>query len=329
MNVNVTSPRLINAVPKPAVKVAIVNQSIFFNEEKHKYTDSSNNVYTSCTTIISKYKEEFRTWEIAVACSRKRDSKYFGWKPKDIIADWKKISDEALARGNDKHGYLEDVVKKSSGYKRINGFINDQIYTVRDLGTNITFGRLSIDYFVQTKINEKYPAIFELIVDIVNKGYFIYSEICTFNYEYLTSGLIDILFVKEDFSGFVILDWKTNTDDIQTKSGYFKKDKQGVRTDIWIHTREYFKSPIDHLEHSTWNEYSIQTSIYAWLTEQLGIPCKAIFLAHIKHELDDFGREKVKIHVMPYLKNEAEMLIKHHYQTYVVKTRNNQLNLFV
>ena len=55
------------------------NISIFFNEKEHKYTDYSNRVYTSVTTVIGHYENKFDTkkFEIAKACETMTMARFY------------------------------------------------------------------------------------------------------------------------------------------------------------------------------------------------------------------------------------------------------------
>jgi len=318
--------------------------NLYFNEEAHSYKDDRGFVYTSATTVIGKYEHEFDSKTMAKRCSTSRNSRYYGMAVPHILKLWKDMNTTALNKGNRIHNYLEDAVKKASGYKIIDGkYINDKIYTVNNveeaLGLNEHVGELDLDFFVEHGIADKYPRIYKLISIYVSMGYRIFSEIGIFDPELLISGLIDILFINFNERTFMILDWKTNSqkiipfDDERYKwiSGYFKKDKiTGQVTNEFVKTNTFLKHPLTAFQQSTFVIYSLQLSIYTRLVEKLGFTNKGITLAHIREgilyeEGDEevkripelLGKDRTDLIQMNYLKDEVDSMLSHHFQTFV------------
>lgn len=304
----------------------IKGRLIFFNEEQHKYTDDLGNPYISVTTLIHKYVNEFDKEAIAKACEKigknpahKDYLKYKDKTAKQILKEWDDETKRACNKGTIKHNFLEQAVKKSSGYKiDDNGFIQDQIYTIDNIIQKHRFGKLNLDYFIKTGIKDKYPTIFQVIEHFVNKGYNIYSEIGVYSFQYLVSGLIDILLVKD--TDFVILDWKTNKAPIRFEAGYYKKDINGnLLLDQYVVKDDVFKHPLTNLADSVGNHYTMQLSTYAYLVETFGFTCKGLILCHIRtvqnNELDfnkdgEFKeQEEVKFHKIEYLKDSVEAML--------------------
>jgi hypothetical protein len=298
---------------------------LYFNEKEHTYKDNAGNKYTSCTTITKKY-EPYTDWrKIAGYSIKKPGSKYYGWTIDATLADWDKLKDAGCAIGNIEHDYMEDAIKDASGYKKIAGtkFINDKIYTIQDVIIHPKYGNLDLDYFAQKGIREKYPTIYSIIEGFVKKGYRIYSEIGAYDFNTLTSGLIDVLFIRDD--EFCILDWKTNADAITNKCGYFAKDKDGNRTTDWIDKLEYYQNPINHILHSSFAAYTLQLSIYTYLVETFGLRNRLNVLCHIRRG-ETNGVKQVDVHNIPYWKKEVELLLPHHYSTHI-KVHQSQLQL--
>lgn len=299
-----------------------IGVELFFDEGLHKYTDSRGNTYTSTTTLIDKYYEKFDTKKMARICElagRKGDIKYRGKTAKMLEKEWASKSKSACEYGNEKHGYLEDCVKSSTGYrnnaKELAG--NGRMLTVSDVIKNPGFGELNIEYFIKTRINVLYPSIFKIIVSLVKQGYRIYAEIGVFKYDRLVSGTIDLLFIKD--KQFVILDWKTNEADIRFESGYFVKDNGGNITTQFKETHKTFYPPLSHLPASTGHKYTLQLSMYAYLCEVLGLSCVAIVLCHIRREMimdieSQTLVEKVDFHNIQYLKDDIHALVEHQYK---------------
>lgn len=308
-------------------------RTIYFDEEKHKYTDDLGNTYISTTTLLGKYIADFEKEKIAEACERigrnPRHAKYEKYKnktKKQILWEWEQETLKACEKGTKKHNFLEQAIKSCNGYKlNENGFINDRIYTIDNIIQHHNYGRLNLDYFIKTGIKEKYPKIYELIKDFVKAGFKIYAEIGVYDSKNLISGLIDILLVRD--KEFVILDWKTNKAPIRFESGYYDKNLDGtLKLDTFILKDEYFKIPLDHIADSVGNHYAIQLSNYANLVESWGFKCSGIVLCHIRtleKEFEDDGetnKEVVEIYTIPYLKNEVIMMVNDYSSKHIHNT---------
>lgn len=307
------------------------NFEIYFDEKLHKYTDSFKNEYTSVTTVIGKYEDKFseKQWDIAIACERigrnpahPKYSKYKNKTAKQIIASWKHESKVACDIGNNTHNYLEDSIKISSKYKAHSK--SGRLFTIKELldNRNINKGLLNLDSFKKFKIDKKYPDIYTIVEMFVKDGWSIYSEICTYDYNILVSGLIDILLIKGN--KFVILDWKTNKAPLKFDAGYYNKDLKGnLLLNDYILTNTYFKYPLNKLPDSVGNKYKLQLSSYAYLTEQFGLELVGIILCHIRHdkytETDDkviknpnlLNKQIVDVYNLSYLKDDVSNMYSH------------------
>jgi len=300
-----------------------MNRIIYFNEELHKYTDDLSNPYTSTTTLIGKYEHKFDIKKMSKICAlsgQRGNPKYKGKSAKQLEEEWLKTTKDACEKGSKKHNHLEQIVKESTGYKLVgeNLFINDRLYTIEDLLINHNFGRLDLDYFVKTNIHIEYPKIFNAIKILSEKGYNIYAEVCTYDGERLVSGLIDLFFFNPSTLEFIIGDYKTNKAPIKFEAGYFEKDTNGDLTQNFIYTNKKMKFPLNNLEDSVGNHYTLQLSTYAHLTEQFGLTCKGLILFHIRDkEIVSNGIQRTEEVVeglqIKYLKQDVENMINHHY----------------
>lgn len=253
--------------------------NIFFDEPTHKYTDNCGNVYKSVTTVIHDYVPVFDARKHARTQSIKT-----GESVESILAKWKHINKEAVNKGNLKHNELENYVKFTSKFYNAVKYIqtNDgrlRCFSIKDLLDANDVGEMNIGDF-EEKLNGQYPVILKTIKYYVDKGYKIYSEINVFNPLFLISGTIDILLVKGD--EFVIIDWKTNRKEILFKSGYYKKDRDGIVTNIWIPSKSYLLYPLDYIEDCNGNHYTLQLSMYALLVSLFGYTCRGLILFHIR-----------------------------------------------
>ncbi len=316
--------------------------TILFNPEKHIYTNTVGNEYISATTLIDKYENKFedKKYKIARNCSKignnKNHRKYKKYSKllsngrrvalttKEILNKWDKTSVDGRVRGNNIHDYLETKVKQSSGYYDIftsKYETSDEIvklYTLENILENPNSGNLDLNYFIQTGIKDKYPKIFNIIEAFVKDGWKIYSEVAVFNNNFLISGLIDIIFIKN--KSFVILDWKTNKANIKFESGYWDKDINDNITN-YIYNEDKFKYPLNHLDYSVGIKYTLQLSLYNWLAVQHGFKFIKNILCHVKHEsysIDDkdvidnpdwLGKTKVDLLNIEYLDKDVNSMI--------------------
>jgi len=315
--------------------MSLSNSKIYFNEAKHIYTNEVGNKYISATTIIGKYEVKFedKQNQIARACAKigknprhPKYLKYKGMSASQILAKWDRARIKGCDIGNTKHNYLETSVKEASSfysvfgskYKSVDPNTPVLLYTIENVIDNPNSGKLDLDYFVSTGVKDKYPKIYTIVEAFVNDGWRIYSEVAVFHNGFLISGLIDILLVKDKH--FVILDWKTNKDDVKFESGYWEKDNNDITT-IYKPTDDTFKYPLHQLPLSTGNKYALQLSLYAFLVEEFGLTHIKNILCHIRYEdykigdkdveanPDWVGKNKVDILNMPYLKKDIQSLV--------------------
>ena len=299
------------------------NVRLIFDELQHKYTDTLYNPYISTTTILHNYKPKFdkKYW-------LRKKAKELQISEKVLEEQWSTITGEACARGSNTHNGLEDGIKGGSKFKNAIRYLEDlgtgEMITVADVPDIISRYRLlNIEEFIESTDN-KYPEIYNVFSKYVDAGYQIYAEIGAFLIDFLVSGTIDILLIKED--KFVIGDWKTNRGGLKFEAGYYKKDKSqkpAQMTDIWVPKQEFLLPPVNNLPHCNGSIYNLQLSMYAFMVETiLGIPCIGMWLCHIDSdfELNEYGmpkrfsdglyhvkenpKEKTTFHVMPYRRQE-------------------------
>lgn len=300
---------------------------LYFKEEGHKYNDSLGNSYTSVTTLIhDNYVPKFnkKYW-------LHKKAKELGISEKQLEKQWQDITNEACTRGTITHNGLEDAIKEVSMFKEAIQYLNNisdgRVITVAD----IPFFKakpLDIEHFKEAT-NNKYPEIYRVFQFYTDKGYTIYSEIGVFLIDYLLSGTIDILCIRD--TDFVILDWKTNRNGLQFESGYYKKDKTtkpAQLTNEWVSKTEYMLPPLNYLPNCNGYHYTMQLSMYARMVELiLGIPCTGLGLCHIaspfvknnygmpyrdtnnQYPIDPNGIETVQWYRILYRVREANMVL--------------------
>lgn len=312
---------------------------IYFDAEKHRYTNEAGNAYISATTIIGKYETKFdeKKVEIAKNCERIGKNpnytprykylKYKGLSYQQILAKWEKAKNDGCDRGNKIHDNLESNVKKASGYYEIfetkyklnpDGTVT--LYTLEDILENPNSGQLDLEYFIRTGIKDKYPKIFAIIQAFVNDGWRIYSEVAVFNNTFLISGLIDILFVKG--MSFCILDWKTNKAPIKFEAGYWEKDENDTITN-YKYSEDTFKYPLHMLPYSIGNKYSMQLSLYDYLAIQFGFKLVSNILCHITHDNYKIGHKDLEKHPNWLGKTRVETLFINYLETSIIDMIND------
>lgn len=318
---------------------------ITFKEENHSYTDSLGNAYKSVTTLLHDYKPPFeRDYWLT------KKAKELGISEKRLEEQWNTITKEACERGTITHNGLEDGIRGSSKFKEAIKYMflpNGEMITVADIpNININVRQLDIKEFIDATEN-KYPEVYKIFDYYTNKGYKIYSEIGTFLIDYLISGTIDVLCIRDD--QFVIGDWKTNRGGLKFEAGYYKKDKTvkpSQETDEWIQKDAFLLPPVHNLQDCNGSIYNLQLSMYAAMVEMiLGIPCRGLWLCHIDSDfvLNQYGRPKrfpdglyhiknnpepkVTIHKMSYLREEIKKILLDRYKQ-VEATRITNRSLF-
>ena len=318
---------------------------LIFKEEGHKYNDTYGNEYKSTTTLLHDYVPKFEKsfW-------LKKKAKELGISEKRLAQQWQDITDEACARGTKTHNGLEDGIRNSSMFKdAVKHMIrpNGEMVTIADL-PNIDFKvkELNIKEFIDATEN-KYPQIYKVFDYYTNAGYKIYSEIGGFLIDYLVSGTIDVLCIRDD--QFVIGDWKTNRGGLKFESGYYRKDKSQKphqTTNEWVPKKEFLLPPVNHLPNCNGMTYSLQLSLYAFMVELiLGIPNAGLWLCHIDSDfvLNEYGMpkrfpdglyhikdnpvEKVTLHKINYYRNEIKTILADR-QREVAATRIQSKSLF-
>lgn len=321
------------------------NVRLIFNEEGHKYTDNFGNEYKSTTTILHDYQPSFdkNYW-------LKKKAKELNISTKELAKQWDKIRDEACDRGTKTHNNLEDGIKSSSKFKDAIRYIqpkNGEMITIADIpDINRNVKELDIKQFIDITEN-KYQEIYNVFEYYKNNGYKIYSEIGGFLIDYLISGTIDVLCIRED--QFVIGDWKTNRDGLKFESGYYKKDKTQKPyqdTNIWIGKKENLLPPVSGMPNCNGSIYNLQLSMYAAMVQIiLGIPCAGLWLAHIDSDfiLNEYGmpkkfndgtfklnenpKEKITLHKMIYRYKEIQAILNDRKKVLKANEINSQFSL--
>lgn len=318
---------------------------LIFHEEEHKYNDTYGNDYISTTTILHEYQPKFdeEYW-------LRKKAKELHISPKRLKEQWNQITKEACERGTATHNGLEDGIKGCSKFQEAVSYMkrkNGEMITIADLPRiDGTVKEMDIKLFKEMTEN-KYTKVYEIFDYYTNAGYKIYSEIGAFLIDFLISGTIDVLCIRED--KFVIGDWKTNRGGLKFESGYYKKDrtqKPAQQTNLWVPKKENLLPPLGNMPNCNGSIYNLQLSMYAYMVQSvLGIPCAGLWLAHIDSDfvLNEYGMPKrfpdglyhikdepvetVTIHKMPYRLEEIKNILKDRKKV-IQATRLSNFDLF-
>ena len=203
-----------------------------FIEKYHKYVLKENKdlKFNSVTTLLKDFAEEFDPLPMAEKVSKstaKKNAKYFGRSPQEIVDEWLAFGKLKAAEGTELHLY---------GERLLNG-IEDA--PVPDL--------------------PKARWVPEIVQHIKAQGYEVArTELLVYSEELQLAGQSDIILKKKimDEEFYMIFDWKFLSKPIQIKSFY------NPRTHTYKKMRGIFK----HLMDCNWIHYSIQLAIYQTLT---------------------------------------------------------------
>ena len=306
--------------------------NIHFEPVAHKYTDDSGKEYTSVTTVIGKYKPIFdkRYWGMYTAlkeCNfnvapvqegkfirvngvvRSIDSLYSNpinnYEVQRVVNKWNKLTKEACARGNEIHDFLEDSINESKeGGAKTNDVIKPQLGKKYELVTIRTVHDLD-----KTPIRERFPSIYTRLLGYIRQGCTLYAEKRIYSTTYQIAGMIDVLIVKG--KQFMIMDWKTNKDELKFISGYYKKIKfngKWIKGDQFIRTFKTLLSPVNNLEDCKGNIYSLQLSLYAYIMTLWGYKLvkNGLEIFHIRPGLEP------KLIKVQYMEQEITNMLNHH-----------------
>ena len=289
------------------------NNGVIFEEEGHKYYDKNNpnQTYTSVTTIIHQYANEFDrvfwasfkalekllakdVWNIekkSLLNTKKFDKVIlelhdinehdFNKVQQTILDEWDEENRKSCERGTKIHADLEnsfynkkkdiDISKFEIGGK----FVCDKGRTELDLENGV------------------YPEY--LISRVSEDG------------KLRIAGQIDLLVKKGN--KIIIADWKTNRK-IETKSFYNNKTKQSVK----------MKFPLNNLDDVNYWHYTLQLSTYAWMLQKYNpeFEIEDLVLVHFDHD------DNMTVYHLPYLKEEVIKMLNHFKKEQILKSNREK-----
>lgn len=274
-----------------------MSRILYFNEEEHTYTDDLHNNYISTTTLLGDYEVPYDTKGEAKRLARLGKGIYKNKSARQIEQMWKDSTEMACAKGNVTHDGLENGIKQVSMFKDTVKILRtydetekNRLFTLDDVMGIKQFAPVDPIKFYEI-VGHKYPIIQQTIEYYTRKGYLLFAELGIYDEKRLISGMIDLFAYRHPY--FVIIDWKTNKDDISFESYYYKRDADGQDTDKKVvKKKDFLIYPLDDLINCKGNKYAMQLSVYAKMCEQRGLICEGIVIFHIRdqYKLNKYGR---------------------------------------
>jgi len=282
------------------------NIIITFDPILHKYKDNFNIVYTSVTQFIDKFKPKFDEdyWAGVKAAER-------GITKAEVLLEWQIGRDNACARGTITHEFLEDSINNL--YDKVDNDFNNLIKKTQTDTYKYKITNEKELYF--SPLRTKLPDVFYKLLNLIKAGYVLYAEVRVYSQKHRIAGTIDLLAVRG--KEFIIVDWKTNKDDLKFESGYYKKEwgvvdgrRMKVKTNQWVRTNDYYDYPLNNVMQCKGYHYTLQLSLYAHLVELHGMKCMGLQLFHIvNNEYDRLKQYKIE-----YIKNDIVRVLDFHYK---------------
>lgn len=271
-----------------------VQKKIVFNEALHQYKDEDGKVYTSVTTLIGKYHEAFdeNFWAA-------KKAKELGTTTEAIKQSWKEIRDNACDRGNTEHKLLEDSINEANGKTSFDPTKVDR----GSLGMGVlVVSKTNLHILQNTPLAKKYPSIYAYLRKYIEDGWTLFAEKRVYLAEFGIAGTIDVPLIKGNL--FIIVDWKTNKDELKFEAGYYKK-VNNIKTDTWIKTNKRMFHPLSDLQDCKGELYTMQLSTYAYMMEEWGMKCVALVLFHIRSNVTP------RPYNIPYRKLHCQRMLEH------------------
>lgn len=222
---------------------------LVFVDEGHKYF-VGNRELLSVSVVTHLFKEHFDSETKAVETSQRNwdnpKSKYYRMTPDEILTQWKLKSEEACAHGTSTHEFAESLFYYMTGqYDKILPAFKD---------------RLTPDYGFESKTPKEDAAI-KFYQDIPKCIVPILAETKVYDIDLGYAGTFDILFYydatldgkKDEYSGLVVMDWKTNEDLYKN----FMEKK--------------LLTPFENLLDMPLSVYKLQLSLYQICLENIGM----------------------------------------------------------
>jgi len=245
-------------------------QHVTFKEDTHQYFNPEGKEYTSVSRAINSVTPEFDREGISLVMARKKakDEGIGLTEAQDqILGQWDAVRDSSIERGNWIHSNIES-------------------------------------YLTIASCDETLIPVSKRIAKFAGQYYKYYPEAIIYDSDYKIAGQTDLALQRQkDVHGvWDFADYKTN----ESRGIYFDsiKRKDGK---IEKHYNQFFKPPLDHLEHCNFNRYAIQLSMYAYMASQTyGLVPGKLMIIFIDVSF------QIRVHYVPYMKMEVIALLNHY-----------------
>lgn len=199
--------------------------SITFRESDHSYIDNLGSRYVSCTTFFKPFSHEFDAVKVSEKCSLGDNPKYIGRSPEEIREEWFKEGDRGRTEGTNVHEYAEWYMVSKS-------ILSSVVLKPKPIS------KRSELLFSQARTACK---------KLLKRFKFIAAEVIVFSPDLKIAGTIDLLMYDPKTNEIIIIDWKA-TKRISIENIY-----------------QNAFSPIEHLQDTDINKYSLQLSLYQYI----------------------------------------------------------------
>jgi ATP-dependent exoDNAse (exonuclease V) beta subunit len=221
---------------------------MYFNEEQHIYTHKiTGEIYSSVTSIISKYKNKFKSIEIS----------------EKFVKDHSELNnDKELREYLNKllllNKKVEDVVRPLTP-ETVRNLWSESSINAQIKGKSYHFKNEIETIHNKTNLTREYnDSIFDLQKDLKD-GY--YPELILWSDKYKIAGMIDKVYIEGN--KVWITDYKTNKNEITKGDDKYK-----------------MLYPLDYLNDSSYYHYECQLNIYGYLLELLGYKVQNLQIIH-------------------------------------------------
>jgi hypothetical protein len=241
-----------------------------FNDKYHTYT-KDNKKYTSVTTFVKGYAKPFDKINVAIKYAKKHKREV-----EDVIAEWDKISKDALEKGTHYHKLKEDFLINSPCIP-----IDGEDHLVHPT-----------DWLEDEKV----------AIPILNLEPGIYPELIIWSDRYKLAGQADRVEITK--SGKInIRDYKTSK---EIKLNGFKK---------WDGTVDKMIFPLNDLEDCNFNHYAIQLNTYMYMLklQNRKLEIGKMIVEHVICEFDGENLEVKEVieYEIPNLQTEVKLALEH------------------
>lgn len=248
-------------------KLFNTDNSIIFKEDTHQYFNKIGEELSSVSRVIGKVKTPFDREKISCIIGTKY-AKEHNITVKEgqaiILQQWEYKKNSAIDRGNWIHDNLEQYLLTGLCDPKLNGVV-------------------------------------EQLKPIIKNNHRIYPEALIYNTKYMVAGQSDLCIQRQKNKQPVIdfFDYKTN------EALGIQYDSIKIKDDGEIkHYNRYMLSPFNHLEDCNFIHYSLQLSLYAFMSEDTwGIRVGKLAILFVDLDL------KIHIIPVPYMKLEAKALL--------------------